>query len=63
LDGKNWIRKDQDVGIDVSENPKDWDYEMIEYPLVIQHKNNLVMFYNGNHFGQTGVGYAILKNE
>jgi hypothetical protein len=63
LDGKNWVRKDQDVGIDVSDDPKDWDYEMIEYPLVIQHKNNLVMFYNGNHFGQTGVGYAILKNE
>jgi hypothetical protein len=63
LDGKNWERKDHEVGIDVSNNPTDWDYTMIEYPLVIRHKNDLIMFYNGNHFGQTGVGYAILTNE
>jgi sucrose-6-phosphate hydrolase SacC (GH32 family) len=57
-DGIHWTRKDDEVGIDVSEDPKAWDYSMIEYPLVVQHRGRKIMFYNGNHFGQTGVGYA-----
>ena len=60
-DGIEWIRKDAEAGIDVSENSTDWDYEMIEYPLVINHLDDKILFYNGNHFGQSGVGYAILK--
>jgi hypothetical protein len=60
-DGINWNRLDEQVGIDVSENPVDWDYSMIEYPLVINHKGEKIMFYNGNHFGQTGVGYAVME--
>ncbi len=62
LDGIHWDRKDDQVGIDVSDNPNDWDYEMIEYPLVISHLGEKIMFYNGNHFGQNGVGLAKLKN-
>jgi hypothetical protein len=38
-----------------------WDYEMVEYPLVINHLGEKILFYNGNHFGQSGVGYAVLK--
>ena len=60
-DGIEWIRKDAEAGIDVSENSSDWDYEMIEYPLVINHLDEKILFYNGNHFGQSGVGYAVLK--
>lgn len=60
-DGKNWIRKDEEVGIDISEEPTDWDYEMIEYPLVVKVKEQVIMFYNGNHFGESGVGYALLN--
>jgi len=28
------------------------------YPCVVTHENKLYMFYNGNGFGQTGIGYA-----
>jgi hypothetical protein len=34
---------------------------MIEYPLVIKHRDDTILFYNGNHFGKTGVGYAVLE--
>lgn len=60
-DGIHWNRFDEQVGIDVSKNPSDWDYSMIEYPLVINHQGKKIMFYNGNHFGQTGVGYAVME--
>ncbi|MBK2267746.1 glycoside hydrolase family protein [Francisella philomiragia] len=56
--GIDWIRKDSDVGIDVSES--DWDSEMIEYPFVYDHNGQRYMIYNGNTFGKTGFGYAEL---
>jgi len=28
------------------------------YPFIVENNNNLVMFYNGNSFGKTGIGYA-----
>jgi len=59
FNGIDWIRKDEEVGIDVSKNG--WDSEMIEYPFVFDHKNDRYMIYNGNTFGQTGFGYAILE--
>ena len=55
-DMKNWTRKDENVGINVSDDG--WDSEMIAYPNVIKHENQLFMFYNGNGFGKTGFGYA-----
>ena len=35
-----------------------WENLMQDYAHVIQHKNQMVMFYNGNGFGQSGFGYA-----
>ncbi len=61
LDGINWERKDDEVGITISSVPTDWDGKMIEYPLVIKHRDDTILFYNGNHFGKTGVGYAVLE--
>ena len=55
-DGISWLRKDECSGIDVSENG--WDSEMISYPNVIHNNNEILMFYNGNGFGQSGFGYA-----
>ncbi len=55
-DLKNWKRKDNEVGIEKSKNG--WDSEMMAYPYVIAHKDKLLMFYNGNFFGKTGIGYA-----
>lgn len=58
-DGINWERKDELVGIGLSE--EGWDSEMICYPYVTQYKNKLYMFYNGNGFGQSGFGFAELE--
>lgn len=58
LDGIYWCRKDEEVGIDVSISG--WDSEMIEYPFIFDHKGQRFMLYNGNGYGKTGVGLAIL---
>jgi len=58
-DGISWQRKDEQVGITVSETG--WDSEMIEYPFVFDHKNNRYMIYNGNEHGRDGLGIAILE--
>jgi len=59
-DGINWIRKDNEVGIQPSDTG--WDSEMICYPCVIDVKGRRYMFYNGNRHGSTGFGYAVLES-
>lgn len=59
--GRSWIRRDKLAGIDVS--PSGWDSDMIEYPFVFDHKGQRFMLYNGNGYGQTGFGMAVLENE
>ncbi len=61
LDGINWKRLDSKVGIDVSKNG--WDSEMISYPCVFKYNNNSYMLYNGNEYGKTGFGIAILNTK
>jgi predicted GH43/DUF377 family glycosyl hydrolase len=58
-DGINWERKDENVGLNVSES--DWDSEMICYPSILTHENKKYMLYNGNGYGKTGFGIAVLK--
>lgn len=58
-DGINFIRNSDEV-IKVSEDG--WDSKMICYPYVIQIHGEWILFYNGNNFGQTGFGYAVLGN-
>lgn len=58
-DGVNWIRKDNEVGIDVSDSG--WDSEMICYPAVLKTEHHTFLFYNGNNNGASGFGYAELK--
>lgn len=58
-DGHHWSRLDTEAGIDVS--PAGWDSEMIEYPFVFDHKGHRYMLYNGNDYGKTGFGLAILE--
>lgn len=60
-DGIEWKRCDERAGIDVSQ--EGWDSEMIAYPFVLAHENKKYMFYNGNGFGKTGFGYAILEQQ
>lgn len=59
-DGEHWQRLDDLVGIDVSEHG--WDSEMIEYPYVFDHKGKRYMLYNGNSYGRTGFGLAVLES-
>lgn len=54
--GIDWIRKDHEMEIDVSESG--WDDEMIEYPAIFDHKGTRYLFYNGNEYGKTGIGLA-----
>ena len=61
VDGLNWERKDHEVGIDVSKSG--WDSEMIEYPFVFNHNGKKYMLYNGNGYGKTGIGLAILAKD
>lgn len=60
-DGKHWSRCDMLAGINVSTSG--WDSEMIEYPFVFDHKGQRYMLYNGNGYGKTGFGLAILKRS
>ncbi len=55
----NWKRDDSLSGIDVSN--EGWDSEMICYPHVFKHKDWLYMLYNGNGYGKTGFGCAVMK--
>lgn len=59
-DGLSWQRKDDVAGIDVSDSG--WDSEMICYPRVFEHKGRLYMLYNGNGYGRTGFGLAVLED-
>ena len=49
------------VGIDRAEDG--WDSVMIEYPFVYEHRGRKYMLYNGNGFGETGIGYAVLTED
>jgi hypothetical protein len=57
-DGLRWERLDDAAGIDVS--AAGWDSEMLAYPYVFEHGGALYMLYNGNDYGRTGVGLAVL---
>ncbi|MBA2710850.1 MAG: hypothetical protein H0U57_09690 [Tatlockia sp.] len=58
-DGLGWERNDKLSGIDVSS--EGWDSEMICYPYIFEHEDQLYMLYNGNDYGKTGFGIAVLE--
>jgi len=57
-DGIGWRRKDHLAGIDVS--PDGWDSMMVTYAHVFTHRGTKYMVYNGNGFGKSGFGYAVM---
>ena len=59
-DGKAWKLALNEVGIDISADG--WDSEMIEYPFVFDHQGQRYMLYNGNDYGKTGFGLAVLTS-
>lgn len=60
-DLENWERRDENAGIDVSENG--WDSEMISYPHVFFLDGNVYMLYLGNQVGRYGFGLAVLDQD
>jgi predicted GH43/DUF377 family glycosyl hydrolase len=56
-DGVHWVRKDEEFTLSTSDSG--WDAEMICYPVVVNIKGQLHMFYNGNRHGASGFGYAV----
>jgi len=61
VDGRHWERNDLLSGIDIS--PTGWDSEMICYPCVFEHLGKIYMLYNGNGYGKTGFGLAVLEEN
>jgi hypothetical protein len=55
-DGNVWKRIDS---IDLDISSQEWENFMVCYPYIIEDNNQRIMFYNGNNFGETGIGYAI----
>lgn len=61
LDGQDWTRRDKDLNLDVT--PGNWDGEAIMYSAVIRTGTKTWLFYNGNNFGESGMGVAELESE
>lgn len=57
-DGIRWVRKDGEVGLDVSEGS--WDASMVAYPSVVTTRYGTYLFYNGSDMGKQGFGFARL---
>jgi hypothetical protein len=58
-DGVNWVRKDSDLGLKLSNSG--WDSRALCYPTLIAYEERTYMFYNGNDIGKDGFGYAVLE--
>jgi hypothetical protein len=58
-DGERWVRRDADGGLVPSE--RGWDAECVGYPFVFDHNGRRYMLYNGNGYGKTGFGIAVLE--
>jgi hypothetical protein len=56
----DWELALEDSGIEVSS--EGWDSEMIEYPFVFDHRALRYMLYNGNGYGRSGFGLAVLQD-
>jgi predicted GH43/DUF377 family glycosyl hydrolase len=58
-DGYAWTRRDEEAGIDVSE--EGWDSQAIAYPYVFEHDGARYLLYSGNGFGRDGFGIAVAE--
>ncbi|MGH9872613.1 MAG: hypothetical protein ACRD9S_09120 [Pyrinomonadaceae bacterium] len=58
-DNVKWERKDEQVGIELAD--EGWDSEMMAYPYIVDYEDKRYLFYNGNGFGRSGFGYAVLE--
>jgi hypothetical protein len=59
-DGDRWVRKTEPAPPEPSGSG--WDAEMVEYPVVFRFQGSQHMLYNGDGYGRTGIGHAILED-
>jgi hypothetical protein len=59
-DGVSWTRS-RDLGLNAG--TAEWETEMVEYPCLFDWDGRRFMLYNGNDYGRTGVGLAVLDNS
>jgi hypothetical protein len=60
-DGVRWQRCDRLAGIDLSS--AGWDSQMQTYPVVFDLKGRRYMLYNGDGYGKSGLGLAVLETS
>lgn len=61
LNGLEWKRLDEEIKLNSSTIP--WDSQMQCYPFIFDYNDNRYMLYNGNEYGKTGFGIAILEKK
>ena len=59
-DGLAWRRRDDEAGLLHSESG--WDSVMTAYPSVYDHDGTRFLLYNGDGFGRSGIGHAVLRD-
>jgi hypothetical protein len=59
-DGIDWVRHDE--AVDLAPTPGEWDGEMVCYPYVFDHRGRRYLLYNGDGYGATGFGLAVLDS-
>lgn len=60
FDTDTWKRcDDSSQNLNPTRIAQDWDGQMVCYPCIVEWSGKKYLFYNGNSFGQTGIGYAI----
>jgi hypothetical protein len=60
-DGLTWERDDERGGL----RPRGdgWESQSVEYPCVFDHDGRRWMLYNGNGYGETGIGLAVFEEQ
>jgi hypothetical protein len=58
-DGLTWTRQDDEARL--NGDGEAWDAEMQAYPAVFNLAGSRHMLYNGNGYGRTGIGHAVLE--
>jgi hypothetical protein len=56
-----WVRNDSLLGLPLT--GEGWDGEMMCYPHLFELERKVALLYNGNHFGRSGFGLAILQSD
>jgi hypothetical protein len=60
-DGITWERDDEAGGL--RPQGAGWESQSVEYPCVFDHEGRRWLLYNGNGYGETGIGLAVLEGS